>query len=208
MAPLALSPLIEFDGNKHKIDHVAQQYLTKASKAVQHFVPIETLGDGNCLFNSLVCLLANSCVSAVELRGLSDSQRSSRRSYATICAFFSKSERWLNSSQTASIIPLNTAILSVLWRMQFLERATTINTRNCTKSQHLPVLCSVKYTVFILTLIIVPKWRSWTVRTSQRWRPSPLVVGCSSFGQILWMKHQRKLVLTAVVSGVRIILCH
>jgi hypothetical protein len=73
MAPLTLTPLIEFDGTKHKIDHIAQQYLAKASKGVQHLVPIETLGDGNCLFHSIVCLLPNSCVSAVELRGLSDS---------------------------------------------------------------------------------------------------------------------------------------
>ena len=72
MAPLALTPLIEFDGTRHKIDHVAQEYLTKASKVVQHLVPIETLGDGNCLFNSIVCLLPHSCVSAVELRGLPD----------------------------------------------------------------------------------------------------------------------------------------
>ena len=73
MAPLALTPLIEFNETKHKIDHVAQQYLAKASKGVQHLVPIETFGDGNCLFNSIVCLLPNSCVSAVELRGLSNS---------------------------------------------------------------------------------------------------------------------------------------
>ena len=72
MAPLALAPLIEFDGAKHKIDHVAQKYLADASKGVQHLVPIETLGDENCLFNSIVCLLPNSCVSAVELRGLLD----------------------------------------------------------------------------------------------------------------------------------------
>ena len=73
MAPLALTPLIEFDEKKHRIDRVAQQYLAKASKSVQHLVPIETLADGNCLFHSIVCLLLNSCVSAVELRGLSDS---------------------------------------------------------------------------------------------------------------------------------------
>jgi hypothetical protein len=73
MAPLALTPLIEFNEKKHRIDRVAQQYLAKASKSVQHFIPGETLGDGNCLFNSIVCLLPNSCVSAIELRGLSDS---------------------------------------------------------------------------------------------------------------------------------------
>ena len=161
LAPLALTPLIEFDEKKHRIDHVVQQYLAKASKSVQHLIPVETLSDGNCLFHSIVCLLPNSCVSAVELGGLLDSQHSFRCTSVTKCAFFSDSERWSNLSKTGSIIPLSIAIVSVLWTlMQFVERATTMNSRSCMKSQHWVALRSVRYTVFIPTLIIVPKWRS------------------------------------------------
>lgn len=96
MASLSLELLFEFDGMKHKIDHLAQQYLTKASKQVQHLVPIETLGDGNCLYNSILRLLPKCCVSAVELRGLSDHHVS----FSNICAkmyFFPKFEQWSNS---------------------------------------------------------------------------------------------------------------
>jgi hypothetical protein len=92
------------------------------------------------------------------------------------------------------------------FHLTLLKVEGTINSRNCTRSQHLLVLCSARYTVFILTLIIVPKWRSWTARTSQCWRLYLFVVECSFFGQILWMNHLWKLVLTVVVFGVQIIL--
>ena len=71
MAPIQITPSIEFDDNKHIIDVVAQEYIKHASKSVQHLIPIKILGDGNCLFNSIVCLMPDSNISAVELRGLS-----------------------------------------------------------------------------------------------------------------------------------------
>ncbi len=73
MAPLQIIPLIEFDDIKHTIDVVAQEYLKQASKNVQHLIPIKTLADANCLFNSIVSLMPDSDISAVELRGLSRS---------------------------------------------------------------------------------------------------------------------------------------
>ncbi len=71
MTPLELIPPLEFDESKHTIDDVAQKYLEKASKSVQHLIPIKTVGDGNCLFNSIVSLMSDNNLSATELRGLS-----------------------------------------------------------------------------------------------------------------------------------------
>ena len=61
----------EFDEGKHIVDSIAQKYLQQASKNVQHLVPIKSLADGNCLFNSIISLIPDSDLSAVELRGLS-----------------------------------------------------------------------------------------------------------------------------------------
>lgn len=69
MTPLQLTLPLEFDANKHTIDEVAQKYLEKASKTVQHMIPVNTLADGNCLFNSIVSLMPDDELSAVELRG-------------------------------------------------------------------------------------------------------------------------------------------
>ena len=60
----------EFDERKHIVDSIAQKYLQQASKNVQHLVPIKSLADGNCLFNSIISLVPDSHISAVELRGL------------------------------------------------------------------------------------------------------------------------------------------
>jgi hypothetical protein len=73
MAPLQIIPSIEFDDTKHTVDVVAQEYLKQASKGVQHLIPIKVLADENCLFNSIVALMPDSNISAVELRGLSRS---------------------------------------------------------------------------------------------------------------------------------------
>ena len=66
-------PSIEFDDTRHTIDIVAQEYLKQASKNVQHLIPVKTLADGNCLFNSIASIISDAPVSAVELRGLSHS---------------------------------------------------------------------------------------------------------------------------------------
>ena len=69
--PLQLFLPAEFDEHKHIIDGIAQQYLKQASKSVQHLIPLRSLADRNCLFNSVVSLVPDSGISAVELRGLS-----------------------------------------------------------------------------------------------------------------------------------------
>ena len=70
MTPLQLILPINFDESKHFIDNVAQHYLKHASKSVQNLIPIKSLSDDNCLFNSIVSLLPDSGISAAELRGL------------------------------------------------------------------------------------------------------------------------------------------
>lgn len=69
--PLQLSLPIEFDERNHTIDIMAQEYLRHASKSVQHLIPLRSLADRNCLFNSIVSLVPDSGISAVELRGMS-----------------------------------------------------------------------------------------------------------------------------------------
>lgn len=70
MTPLQVILSLEFDEKRHTIDKVAHKYLEQGSKSVQHLLPIETPPDGNCLFHSMVSLMTNSEISAVELRGL------------------------------------------------------------------------------------------------------------------------------------------
>lgn len=69
MAALQFTPLFQFDKSRHTIDNVAQKYLKEASESVRHLIPIKTISDGNCLFNSILCLLPDCDVSPVELRG-------------------------------------------------------------------------------------------------------------------------------------------
>ncbi|CAF1459092.1 unnamed protein product [Adineta steineri] len=68
VSPLRLLWPNEFNEPKHTIDTIAQQYLKQASKSVQHLIPLSSLADGSCLFNSVVSLVPDSGVSAVELR--------------------------------------------------------------------------------------------------------------------------------------------
>jgi hypothetical protein len=69
MTPLQIIPVIEFDDTIHTVDVMAQEYLKQASKNVQHLIPIKTLADGNCLFHSIVYLMPDVNISAVELKG-------------------------------------------------------------------------------------------------------------------------------------------
>jgi hypothetical protein len=62
---------MEFNEFKHAVDDMAQHYLKQASKNIQHLIPLRSLADGNSLFNSVVSLIPDSGVSAIELRGMS-----------------------------------------------------------------------------------------------------------------------------------------
>lgn len=60
-----------FDDLKHSVDFLATSYLQKANADVHHLIPIESVADGNCLYNSILILMDNSIVTVSELRGRS-----------------------------------------------------------------------------------------------------------------------------------------
>lgn len=68
MTPLNLVPLNEFNEELHKIDVVAQEYLQKCSGIDEIFVPVDSLGDFNCLYSSVRLLVPHESLSTVELR--------------------------------------------------------------------------------------------------------------------------------------------
>ncbi|CAF1690253.1 unnamed protein product, partial [Adineta ricciae] len=49
-----------FDETKHIVDDISLHYIKQASKSVQHLIPVKSLPDGNCLFNSIVSLVPDS----------------------------------------------------------------------------------------------------------------------------------------------------
>jgi hypothetical protein len=59
-----------FDETKHVVDVIAKEYLEKATGDVHHLIPVEVIGDGNCLYHSVVLLMNNPTVTASELRGM------------------------------------------------------------------------------------------------------------------------------------------
>lgn len=69
MLPLQFHPIQFFDQTKHVVDMVAKEYLQKATADVHHLVPVDVMGDGNCLYNSIVLLMNDSSITANELRG-------------------------------------------------------------------------------------------------------------------------------------------
>ncbi len=70
MIPLQFHPIQVFDETKHVVDVVAKEYLEKATGNVHHFVPVEVIADGNCLYHSIVLLMNNPAVTTSELRGM------------------------------------------------------------------------------------------------------------------------------------------
>ncbi|CAF3302317.1 unnamed protein product [Rotaria sp. Silwood2] len=68
MMPLQFHPIQVFDETKHTADTVAKEYLQKATEDTHHLVPVNVLGDGNCLYQSIVVLMNNPLVTASELR--------------------------------------------------------------------------------------------------------------------------------------------
>ncbi|CAF3448842.1 unnamed protein product [Rotaria socialis] len=57
-----------FDESKHVIDVVAKEYLEKAIDNVDHLIPVEVSGGGNCLHGSILLLMNNPMVTTSELR--------------------------------------------------------------------------------------------------------------------------------------------
>lgn len=70
MTPIEFHPDQVFDEKRQKVDVVAERYLKKVTGDVHHLVPVETIGDGNCLYNSILILMNNPAVTPQELRGI------------------------------------------------------------------------------------------------------------------------------------------
>ncbi|CAF4778660.1 unnamed protein product [Rotaria sp. Silwood1] len=68
MIPIQFNPNQVFDERKYLVDAVAKTYLRKATDDVQHLIPVEVVGDGNCLYNSILLLMNNSMITTSELR--------------------------------------------------------------------------------------------------------------------------------------------
>ena len=69
MIPIEFHPNQGFNGTKHVVDVIAKKYLEKGTDDVHYLVPVEVIGDGNCLYNSILVLMNNPAVTANELHG-------------------------------------------------------------------------------------------------------------------------------------------
>ena len=70
MLSIQFNPNQMFDERKYLVDAVAKTYLRKATYDVQHLIPVEVVGDGNCLYNSILLLMNNPMMTTSELRGI------------------------------------------------------------------------------------------------------------------------------------------
>ncbi|CAF4236847.1 unnamed protein product [Rotaria magnacalcarata] len=65
---IQFTPITHFDPKVHRIDQKANLYLQQASLDVQNMIAIEFTADGNCLYNSIICLSGNTASTPSELR--------------------------------------------------------------------------------------------------------------------------------------------
>ncbi|CAF2088218.1 unnamed protein product, partial [Rotaria magnacalcarata] len=68
LTPIQFTPITHFDLKVHRVDQEAKLYLQQASLDVQNMIPIEVAADGNCLYNSIICLSGNIALTSSELR--------------------------------------------------------------------------------------------------------------------------------------------
>ncbi|CAF4286258.1 unnamed protein product, partial [Rotaria magnacalcarata] len=68
LTPIQFTPVTHFDLKVHRVDQEAKLYLQQASLDVQNMIPIEVAADGNCLYNSIICLSGNIALTSSELR--------------------------------------------------------------------------------------------------------------------------------------------
>ncbi|CAF2144359.1 unnamed protein product [Rotaria magnacalcarata] len=68
LTPIQFTPITHFDPKVHRVDQKAKLYLQQASLDVQNMIPIEVAADGNCLYNSIICLSGNTASTPSELR--------------------------------------------------------------------------------------------------------------------------------------------
>ncbi|CAF5205313.1 unnamed protein product, partial [Rotaria magnacalcarata] len=68
LKPIQFTPITHFDPKVHRVDQKAKLYLQQASLDVQSMITIEVAADGNCLYNSIICLSGNTLSTPSELR--------------------------------------------------------------------------------------------------------------------------------------------
>ncbi|CAF4424562.1 unnamed protein product, partial [Rotaria magnacalcarata] len=68
LTPIQFAPITHFDPKVHRVDQKANLYLQKASLDVQNMIAIEVAADGNCLYNSIICLSGNKASTPSKLR--------------------------------------------------------------------------------------------------------------------------------------------
>ena len=69
MTPIQFMLVTQFDPKVHRVDQEAKLYLQRTSLNFQNMIPIEVTADGNCLYNSIMCLSESTALTPSELRG-------------------------------------------------------------------------------------------------------------------------------------------
>ena len=69
MTPIQFTPITHFDPKVHRVDQEAKLYLQQTSLDFQNMIPIAVAANGNCFYNSIVCLSESIVLTASEMRG-------------------------------------------------------------------------------------------------------------------------------------------
>lgn len=70
LTPIEFTPITHFNPLIHRIDKEAKLYLKQTSSDMENMIPVDVVGDGNCLYNSMICLSGSNILTPTELRGI------------------------------------------------------------------------------------------------------------------------------------------
>ena len=70
LVPIQFVPITHFNPLIHRIDQEAKLYLKHTSSDVENMIPVDVVGDGNCLYNAMACLSGSNILTPTELRGI------------------------------------------------------------------------------------------------------------------------------------------
>jgi len=68
LTPIRFAPITHFNPVIHKVDQEAKLYLQRTSLDVQNTISIDVIANGNCLYNSIICLTGDTVLTSCELR--------------------------------------------------------------------------------------------------------------------------------------------
>ncbi|CAF3269398.1 unnamed protein product [Rotaria socialis] len=108
LTPIQFTPITHFDPKVHRVDQKAKLYLQQASLDVQNMITIEVAADGNCLYNSIICLSGNTASTPSELR------------VRSLIELF-KNENFYHNRFAHIIGPVNEAIKNIARNFSFSE---------------------------------------------------------------------------------------